>query len=367
MAATTFAVYTGFAFVLPFLPLYLRELGVRSDADAALWAGVIIGIAPLLAGLVAPLWGRVADRRGARTVALVALGTYAVLLVLSARVSRAWQLLGLRAALGLSGGIGPISLAMATAGVPREETGRAVGALQAAQILAAAAGPLAGGLCVGAFVLVLALYVEPSSVDAAAARGSWRDAVGIPGLLPLAAVLFLVNFIGRSFTPVLPAYLATLGVAIARIPSRAGLLICAYSVAAALSATLLGRASRDRDPRSLLAATLLGGALVVAPMGLAHSYLPLLGLGALLGLVAGGSLTLCYTLGGLVAPGASRATAFGLLSGAALVGGALSPSLAGALARYDLRLIFWVDALLYAAVGLALLGARPRLRDSMGA
>ncbi len=71
--AMVFAVFTGFAFVLPFLPLYVRELGVREPEAAALWAGVLIGVSPLLAGLLAPVWGRFADRHGHKTVVTKAL------------------------------------------------------------------------------------------------------------------------------------------------------------------------------------------------------------------------------------------------------------------------------------------------------
>ena len=59
-------------------------------------------------------------------------------------------------------------------------------------------------------------------------------------------------------------------------------------------------------------------------MALVPSYGMILGLAVLLGLVSGGSLTLCYTIGGLMAPEAVRTTAFGFFSGAALFG-ALSP------------------------------------------
>ena len=65
--AMVFAVFTGFAFVLPFLPLYVRELGVEEPERAALWAGILIGISPLLAGFLAPVWGRLADRFGHST------------------------------------------------------------------------------------------------------------------------------------------------------------------------------------------------------------------------------------------------------------------------------------------------------------
>jgi len=74
----------------------------------------------------------------------------------------------------------------------------------------------------------------------------------------------------------------------------------------------------------------------------------------LLGLVAGGSLTLCYTIGGLMVPGAVRTTAFGFFSGAALFGGALSPSVAALVAHVSLRGIYWLDAALYLALAAAL-------------
>ena len=373
-----FAVFTGFAFVLPFLPLFVAELGVDAPERAALWAGVLIGIAPLLAGLLAPVWGRLADRYGQKNIAVKALVAYVVLLALCAAVTRVEQLLALRIGIGLFGGIGPLGLAMAIAQAPRADTGRAVGAIQAAQILAAAIGPLAGGiladtigirrtflvtaaLCALALVLLLACYEErgPRPGAAAAASVGIRSVIALPGVAALLVVLFVVNFIGRSFTPILPLHLASLGLPEARLASATGLLISAYSLAAVASAWGLGRLSRTRSPHGLLLGTLVGGALIVAPMALAPSFELVLALAVLLGLVAGGSLTLCYTIGGLMVPEAVRTTAFGFFSGAALFGGALSPTVAGLVAHVSLRGIYFVDAALYLllAAGLARGGA----------
>jgi MFS family permease len=85
------------------------------------------------------------------------------------------------------------------------------------------------------------------------------------------------------------------------------------------------------------------------------SFPPLLALAGFLGLVAGGSLTVCYTIGGLMVPAEIRTTAFGFFSGAALFGGALSPSAAGLVAHASLRAIYWVDAALYLLLALWLL------------
>jgi len=375
--AMVFSVFTGFAFVLPFLPLFVRDLGVAEPRRAALWAGVLIGIAPLLAGLLAPVWGRLADRHGHKSVAIKALVSYVVILALSAAVTSVEQLLVLRAGIGLFGGIGPLGLAMATAQAPREETGRAVGLVQAAQILSAAIGPFAGGiladtigtrrtflvtsaLCALALVLVAVFYEERGHAErrAAGPSATFAAVTAVPGVVALLVVLFVVNFIGRSFTPILPLHLQDLGVKPARLASATGVLISVYSIAAALSATMLGRLSRRRSPRGLLLLTLFGGAAAVLPMALVPRYEMMLGLAVLLGLVAGGSLTLCYTIGGLMVPEQVRTTAFGFFSGAALFGGAVSPSFAGLVAHAALRGIYWVDAALYLALAGALIGGR---------
>jgi DHA1 family multidrug resistance protein-like MFS transporter len=374
VTVVVFMVFMGFAFVLPFLPLYVRQLGVASDEAAATWAGVLIGIAPLLAGLLAPVWGRLGDRYGQKPMAVRALVSYVILLALSGAVTTAWQLLALRTAVGLFGGVGPLGLAMATALAPREQTGRAVGSIQSAQILAAAVGPLAGGVlahtigmrltfvataaaCAIALGLLVFFYEEAPRV--AAPEDGPRDAfgavLGVPGVLPLMATLFLVNFIGRSFTPILPLHLQRMAVPTSNLALATGILISAYSVCAAISAALLGRATRRRDARALLVVTLVAGAAIVLPMGLVPRFPSFLGLAILLGLAAGGSLTLCYTIGGLMVPSERRTTAFGFFSMAALFGGAVSPSIAGLLTRVHFKAIYWADALLYLLLALALL------------
>jgi MFS transporter, DHA1 family, multidrug resistance protein len=381
MTTTVFVVYTGFAFVLPFLPLFVRELGVPDREGAALWAGVLIGIAPLLAGLLAPLWGRLADRYGQKQMALRALVSYVVLLALSALVGNVWELLLCRIGIGLFGGIGPLGLAMATALAPREQTGRAVGLIQAAQILSAAFGPFAGGfladaigvrrtflvtavLCAIAVGLVARYYRDAprgsSGVDPLTGP-AFFSLVRLPGVPALLFVLFLVSFVGRSFTPILPLHLERLGVPAARLASATGALIAVYSLAAALSAALLGRATRRLSPRQLLLASLAGGALAVAPMVAVPSFRGFLALAVLLGLASGGALTLCYTIGGLMVPGEAKATAFGFFSGAALFGGAISPSVAGLLAHWNLLGIYWIDSALFAALALGLLGGLGRV------
>ncbi len=378
VSLAVFVVFAAFAFVLPFLPLYVHQLGVEEQGAIALWAGVLIGVAPLLAGLLAPVWGRLGDRRGQKPMAVRVLVAYVVLLALSAAVTNVWQLFLLRAAVGLFGGMGPLGLAMVTSLTPREHTGRAVGSVQSAQILAAAAGPIAGGVlaysigirptfvvtsaaCGVALLLLLFGYHEPPRVaataDAPSAAASFAEILRLPGVVPLMVVLWIVNFIGRSFTPILPLHLQTLGVPPDGLAVGTGTLISLYSIAAAVSAAAFGRATATVGARALLVASLAAGAVLVFPMALLTRMSTFLVLAVLLGLASGGSLTLCYTIGGLMVPSHRRTTAFGFFSAAALFGGAVSPAVAGLLAHWRLKGIYWLDALLYVVLAVALLPA----------
>jgi MFS family permease len=60
-------------------------------------------------------------------------------------------------------------------------------------------------------------------------------------------------------------------------------------------------------------------------------------------------------MGGLMVPAEQRTVAFGFFSGAALFGGAVAPTVAGLVAHWDLRAIYYVNSLVFLALSLALL------------
>jgi DHA1 family multidrug resistance protein-like MFS transporter len=49
---------------MPFLPLYMRQLGASDVGEIALWTGASLGVTPAVSALLSPLWGRLADRFG---------------------------------------------------------------------------------------------------------------------------------------------------------------------------------------------------------------------------------------------------------------------------------------------------------------
>jgi len=161
-------------------------------------------------------------------------------------------------------------------------------------------------------------------------------------------VLFLVQFVDRSFGPVLPLYVETLGAPEESVASLSGTIISLAAVATGISASVLGQLSGRLPVRRLLLFTLLAGTILCVPLALVQSPLQLLVVRVLLGLFAGGSLTLAYALANLAIPGSRKGAAFGVLSSVSLLGSATSPLVTGAMAGVGLRTIFLLNSVLYA-------------------
>ena len=68
LAAGVFLTIVSFSMVLPFLPLYLKEMGVTRGVET--WAGLIYGASFLSGGLMAPVWGSLGDRFGQKAMVL---------------------------------------------------------------------------------------------------------------------------------------------------------------------------------------------------------------------------------------------------------------------------------------------------------
>lgn len=361
VTAASFVGFTGFTLVMPFLPLYIRQLGVVDDGEIALWTGVTLGVTPGLTALCAPFWGRVADRFGHKLMVERALLSFVVIMAAMAYATRPWHLFALRAALGLFAGYGALTLSMAARSVPRDRMPQAIGAVQTAQRLGPALGPVIGGLLaplVGlrnaflvsavfygiAFGLVLVLYHETPDAHRASQSRSGRVTFGtilaFENFILLMVVIFGLQVVDRSFGPVLPLYIGQLGFTAAQVPVVSGVLFSALAFSAAAGNQVAGRLLRTLSARVVIA-----GASVVAAIGLSVFALkpPLWGLVAamtLIGMCIGAASTSAYTAAGAVIPPAVHATGFSFLTSASLAGLALSPVVSGFVGARSIRAVF---------------------------
>ena len=64
--------FTGLAIsqILPFLPLYVSQLGVTSHEALSMWSGLTFSVTFLVSAIVSPMWGSLADRKGRKLMLL---------------------------------------------------------------------------------------------------------------------------------------------------------------------------------------------------------------------------------------------------------------------------------------------------------
>jgi MFS family permease len=362
----SFIGFTGFTLVMPFLPLYLQQLGLEDLSEVALWAGLSLGITPAMTAILSPLWGRLADRFGRKIMVERSIASFVVIMAAMAYVTEPWHVFALRAVQGLFAGYGALALTMAAESAPPDKVPAAIGTVQTAQRLGPALGPLIGGVIAQvtgirhaflvsagffavALLLVFVLYREQETERTPAGRTggsvSFRDLLAFENFLLLMLVIFVVQIVDRSFGPILPLYLVQLGVNEARVAMYAGILFSAAAFAAAGGNQLTGRLMMRWSPRALLVSSSIvcaAGAAVYAaraPVGMLFAVSPLFGIGV------GVAMTTAYSTGSALIPRGSGGTGFGLLTTASLAGLALSPMLSGLLAATSIRAVFAIDAL----------------------
>jgi MFS family permease len=366
LTAASFIGFTGFTLVMPFLPLYIAELGVRDVGAVALWTGFTLGVTPAITALLAPAWGRLADRFGRKLLVARSLASFVVIMAVMAWVTKPWHLFALRAIQGLFAGYGPLCLAMAAESSPKDRIAQSIGIVQTAQRLGPALGPVIGGavaavvglraafLVTSAFYVValvqlLVLYREPPvdhAVSAGAtARVTFSNVLAFENFLLLMAAIFGLQFVDRSFGPVLPLHVAAMGVAPARVAFVSGVVFSALACSAALGHHLCARLLRRWSARDVISSSALVSAGAVALFALIGDAWALVAAAVVFGGSVGAAMTAAYAAAAGVLPSNARGAGFGFLSSASLTGVALSPVACGFLAATDIRIVFAADAL----------------------
>jgi MFS transporter, DHA1 family, multidrug resistance protein len=364
--------FAGFTLVMPFLPLFIRQLGVTDVGQIALWTGVSLGITPALNAIVSPFWGRLADRYGRKIMVGRSMTACVVVMATMAVVTRPWHVVALRGILGLLTGYGGLTLTMAAESAPVERVAWAIGTVQTAQRLGPAVGPIIGGVIAGfvglrrSFLVTAALYAlgllfavflyderatrASTTSDNGARTVRFADVIALEHFVVLMVVIFVAQFADRSFGPVLPLYLEQIGVPHNGVPVAAGVVFSVAALSGAIGHHACGKLLERYSPPLVIgsgAAAASFGSMLIAIVPNAWFMAAAT---VFFGIGVGVSMTASYAVAAAVIPPGTHGAGFGVLTSASLVGMALSPVVAGALGGISLRAVFVVDAILMAGL-----------------
>jgi MFS family permease len=316
----SFSTIVAMTLLLPFLPLYVQQLGVSSAKAAVQWSGIAFGATFLAAALVSPLWGRMADRYGRKLILVRASLGMAIVMSLLGLAQNVWQLVALRFLAGLVGGYASGATVMIATQTPRGRTGWALGTLASGVMAGNLVGPLVGGalppligirntfFIAGAMIfcafIATTLLIKEQPVARPAAKSRAADSAdtatgwaSVPDLRPVLAMLFtagLLMFANMSIEPIITVYVSQLVHDARHVTLVSGFVMSASALGSVLAASRVGRlADRIGAPKVIIACLAVCAALLV-PQAFVTSGVQLVVLRFLMGLALAGLLP-CIT------------------------------------------------------------------------
>ncbi len=312
--------FTGLAIsqILPFLPLYVSQLGVTSHEALSMWSGLTFSVTFLVSAIVSPMWGSLADRKGRKLMLLRASLGMAIAILLQAFATNVWQLFFLRAVMGLTSGYIPNAMALVASQVPRERSGWALSTLSTAQISGVIGGPLLGGfladhvglravfiitavLLVVSFLVTLFLIKEGGRLVISKSERLSGKAVfaslPYPGLMiSLFVTTMVIQLCNGSVGPILALFIKSMEPESTNIAFLSGMIAAVPGVSALISAPRLGKLGDRIGTARILMATLIFAVVLFFAMSFVTSPLQLGVLRFLLGFADGAMLPAVQTL-----------------------------------------------------------------------
>lgn len=306
-----------FSLVMPFLPLYVEQLGVTGHSALNMWSGLVFSITFLFSAIASPLWGGLADRKGRKIMLLRSALGMAIVMLLMGLAQNIWQFLILRALLGLLGGFIPNANALIATQIPRHKSGWALGTLSTGAVSGALLGPLAGGFLADnyglrpvffmtatvlfiCFVLTLFFIREQFTPVSKKEMLHVKEVFGSLKNRELVLSLFVTTLIIQvatgSIAPILTLYVRDLAGNISNIAFISGMIASVPGVAALICAPRLGKLGDRIGPEKILIVALIVSVLLLIPMSFVQNPLQLGILRFLLGAADGALLPAVQTL-----------------------------------------------------------------------
>ncbi|OBR64326.1 MFS transporter [Paenibacillus oryzae] len=360
---------------IPFLPLFLYELGVEKSS-INLWAGVVHSSAFLMGAIMAPLWGMMADKFGKRKMVIRAGFSLAIIYALIAFVQTPWQLVGVRMLHGFVGGFVPASMSIVATLAPKEKLGWSLGVMQAGSMTGGILGPLFGGLLSEAFgmrrsfvvagivIFIAALAVvfwvregspqvkkEKPKVQPVTYRMAFRNRSLVNMLLVL--VMFQLSF--NMIQPQLSLHIADLQGGQKGAVMSAGLVLSLIGIAGIVASPIWGRLGEKKGYYRILVFCLLSAGTIVSMQFFVETLWLFAVVQFMFGLFMAGVTPIVNTLMVQGTDEQFRGRSFGLTASANQFGSMLGPLIGGLVGvALGLQWIFVGTGVIMAGIGLVL-------------
>ena len=278
--------------VVPFMPIFVEQLGIEGD-QVAFYAGLAISVSAVSAALVSPIWGILADKYGRKPMMIRAGLAMTITMGGLAFVPNIYWLLFLRLLNGVFTGFVPNATALIASQIPKDKSGAALGTLSTGVVAGTLTGPFVGGfiaeifgirnvfLLVGSFLFLAAILTiffikedfQPVAKEKAIPTKEVFSSFKYPRLLVnLFLTSFVIQFSAQSIGPILALYVRDLGQT-ENLLFVSGLIVSSMGFSSMMSAGILGKlGDKVGNHRLLVAAQIYS---VIIYLLCAHATSPL--------------------------------------------------------------------------------------------
>ena len=246
--------------VVPFMPIFVEQLGIERD-QVAFYAGLAISVSAVSAALISPVWGILADKYGRKPMMIRAGLAMTITMGGLAFVPNIYWLIFLRLLNGVFTGFVPNATALIASQVPKDKSGYALGTLSTGVVAGTLTGPFVGGLIaeifgirnvfllVGGFLFLAAILTiffikedfQPVAKEKAIPTKELFSSFKYPRLLVnLFLTSFVIQFSAQSIGPILALYVRDLGQT-ENLLFVSGLIVSSMGFSSMMSAGVLGK------------------------------------------------------------------------------------------------------------------------------
>ncbi len=361
----SFTTLVSLSMLLPFLPLYVQQLGVTSPSAIIQWSGVAFGATFLGTALTAPVWGHLADRYGRKPMLIRAAIGMAVVMSLIGVAQNIVELVVLRLLAGLVGGYASASIVMIGTQAPRAQAGWALGILSTGALAGNLIGPLVGGflpalvgirgtffvggamIAVAALATIFLIKEDFDRVTDVKMQVVVKDDGSATAHRAVFAALFvtamMVLFANMSIEPIITIYIRGLGVPTANLTRVAGMVMASSALGSILTAAKLGALADRVGGWKVIIGCLLATGLVLIPQAFVTHWWQLAALRCLMGMTIAGLLPSIAKLVRHSSDDAHSGKMLGYLQSAQFTGQVVGPLVGGLIgARVGLHEVFFV-------------------------
>ncbi len=358
MVSVQLLMSSSFSISVPFLPLFIQQLGVAPLANVEVWSGAIMSIGFATAALLSPFWGAASDRWGRKGMVIRASLTGAVMSAVMGLAMNVYWLFGARIVMGLFAGFGGAATALLSSVVPSSTLGFALGWMATAQMVGTLIGPLIGGaiadvvhnyravffwtsLGTAAAAVVTHFFVRENFVRKAASesggssrRQQLREVLQHPEVLPLFVVLMLAQLTQQAVQPIAPLFVQHMVGPEPYLATLVGAAFAVVGVGDLIASPYLGKRSDSLGYRRVLLISLCGVGLFTIPQAFVHNVWAFLALRFGVGMFLGGIIPTTQAWIGRLFPAERRGMVYGLSYSASFVGMFIGPISGGVIGAH---------------------------------